>query len=248
MMGELQHLGKGDGFEFKFCKRYATREVAMQSYNYAEAVKAFEKLPKVSAYKRSKTKHVGSSASGNLRPTKRRKLAAVRGQPEPRTNLSAANEAQHEDLDHQLDNIIGNKAQHDGLFAEPSKEALMAEINRLKLQNANQAKTITYLSKAMETLRGEKAAMEDQASAMEVNSLKLQITDQFTTIRDLGNSLEVAQQEKTAAEEKRAEALKLADAYTVRVLETNRELREELSALLEGSRRQTETLSSSRPH
>lgn len=124
----------------------------------------------------------------------------------------------------------------------------MAEINRLKLQNANQAKTITYLSKAMETLRGEKAAMEDQASAMEVNSLKLQITDQFTTIRDLGNSLEVAQQEKTAAEEKRAEALKLADAYTVRVLETNRELREELSALLEGSRRQTETLSSSRPH
>lgn len=88
MMGELQHLGKGDGFESKFCKRYATREVAMQSYNYAEAVKAFEKLPKVSAYKRSKTKHVGSSASGNLRPTKRRKLAAVRGQSEPRTNLA----------------------------------------------------------------------------------------------------------------------------------------------------------------
>lgn len=246
MVRELRHLGTGDNFNFQLCSPYTTGEAAMRFYNYAEAVKGFKEFPSVSAKTSTvrKAKHVGSLSSGNPRSAKRRKVTRMRGQLEQQTSSSAANEAQHEDLDHQLNDAPVNPAHDGGQFAEPSREVLMDEINGLSLQNLNQAKTITYLSNAMEALREEKVAMEEEALVLEVNRLKVQITDQFTTIRNLGNSLEAAQQEKMATEEKGVQARKVANDYILELLETNKKL----EAQLEESRRQTGSASNPRPH
>lgn len=246
MVRELRHLGTGDNFNFQLCSPYTTGEAAMRSYDYAKAVKGFKELPSVSAKTstRPKTKHVGSLSSGNPPPAKRRKVTTMRGQLEQQTSSSAANDAQNEDLDHQLNDAPENLEHDGGLFPEPSREVLMDEINGLSLQNINHAKTITHLSNAMEALREEKVALEEEALALEVNRLKVQITEQFTTIRNLGNSLEAAQQEKKTAEEKGVQAQKVADDYTLKLLETNKKLR----AQLEESRRQTGSASNPRPH